>query len=33
MPKAAIERGVVDRIVPLPGMAEAIVEAVAARVR
>jgi len=33
MPKAAIERGVVDRAVPLPGMAEAIVEAVAARVR
>jgi len=33
MPKAAIELGVVDRIVPLAGMAEAIVEAVAARVR
>jgi two-component system chemotaxis response regulator CheB len=33
MPKAAIDRGVVDRVVPLSGMAEALVEAVAARVR
>lgn len=28
MPKAAIERGVVDRVVPLPEMAEAVVKAV-----
>jgi chemotaxis response regulator CheB len=29
MPRAAIERGVVEHVVPLPGVAEAIVRAVA----
>jgi chemotaxis response regulator CheB len=31
MPRAAVARGVVDRIVPLSGIPEAIVAAVAAR--
>ncbi len=31
MPRAVVERGVTDRVVPLDGMAEAIVAALAAR--